>query len=155
VCIDESTRRPARSHDFFVDGLKARSKWLRADHGPYGRWNINTARLRGVIAGKECRAIIFAPLRTTGSDFTHLFCLNCVMTRHTLDDDTTLHLLDASHVGEIRVSISPLKITGWASKIKNRFSKPMELSSAAIHEKSKKAGMHTVRSVHLFVFLVA
>jgi hypothetical protein len=86
--------------------------------------------------------------------FTHLFCLDHAMTRHTLDDDTTLHLLDASHVGEIRVSISPLEITGRASNIKDRVSKPMELSSAAIHEKSKKTGMHTVRSVHLFVFLV-
>jgi hypothetical protein len=68
MCKDDSTHRPARAYEFFVDGLKARRKWLRADHGPYGRQNADTARLIGVHAGTEYRSLIFAPLRTTGTD---------------------------------------------------------------------------------------
>jgi hypothetical protein len=69
------------------------------------------------------------------------------MTRHTLDDDTTSLVLDTSHIGEIRVSISPSTIIGETTNAKNRAYKPTALSSAEAHEKSKKIGMHTVRSV--------
>jgi hypothetical protein len=71
------------------------------------------------------------------------------MTRRTPDDDAALPLPDTSHVGEIRVSISPLKITGETTSSKNRARKPTTLSSGKVHEKSKKIGMHTVRSVDL------
>jgi hypothetical protein len=149
-CMDMQEPRPAHRYVYGIDGRLADSRVLLADRGPYALPDRATIELTDVLVNGVPRELESAELCVTGASVANTRTWSRCWPRRNVDDDRAL-MSDDSMMSEISVSISPVEV--FSHHLVARGLSHFQPSDTEIHERSKKAGVHTIRYVRSYVLL--
>jgi hypothetical protein len=131
--------RPTMGWTLTADGVVLGKTSMRPGSGPYAMQRNEYTR-DDFLSPSGRRKMKFAELKLTGADF--LLCCFKSNDKIGIEDDDLVHTTGNAALGELRVTVYPMNIL-QRSQIDR--AKPVDIGNNVVHERSKKAGAHSIQ----------
>jgi hypothetical protein len=140
-------QRYATVYLFDIDGVRVDTRINRADHGPLAQIG-SKCKLANIRTAGGRHDLAFAELELTGASEQRTRCVEFesdALSPDDSDDESLDRQLNAS-LGEISVQIQPAIVIEYSKP--TRRAPGVSLSAGKVHERSKKAGDHSIEYAH-------